>query len=263
MRRLCKFLALLAATLLFSFIAVIGRGGLFLIPAAEGRFLAGATRWWSKTMAMILGLHVIHDFNPRGHSTDNFLLVANHQSYLDVVVIGTIFPTLFVAKSDVRKWPVIGWFVTLGGTVYVDRKAFRGAIDAAKKIEQKLSQRMNVQIFPEGTSTNGDHVLLFKPSLFNAAISSHSKILPLTLRYLTMNGTPLEPSTRDVICWYREMNFVEHFWTLLGQKSISVSVTTHPIIPPDFYPDPTQIAGLAYYYVSGGKKTSVTSTLWP
>ena len=255
MSQLCKLLVLLAATLLFSIVAVMGRASLFLSPAAERRFLAHAARWWSKSMAMILGLHVFHNIKPRELSFENFLIAANHQSYLDVVVIGSVFPTLFVATSDVKNWPIIGWFVSLGGTVYVNRKAFRGTINAVKEIKQILSQGVNVQIFPEGTSTNGDHVLPFKPSLFSPAVSSLVKILPITIRYVAINDVPVEPRTRDYVCWYGAMNFAEHFWNMLGQKSIAVSVEAHPVIPPDHYPDSKQIADLAHYYVSKGNLT--------
>ena len=260
MSRLCKLLVLLADTLLFSLVAVMGRASLFLSPASERRFLAHAARWWSKSMVMILGLQVLHNIKPRDRTAENFLIVANHQSYLDVVVIGSLFPTLLVAKSEVRKWPIIGWFATLGGTVYVDRKAFRGAINAAKQIAQALSQGISVQIFPEGTSTNGDHVLPFKPSLFGAAVASHVKILPITIRYVAINDVPFEPRTRDYVCWYGDMSFAGHFWNMLGQKSITVSVAANPVIPPEHYPDSKQIAELAHYYVSKKKTEGVNSS---
>ncbi len=250
MRQFCKFTAIFAATLLFIPIVLIGRAGLFLSPSTEQRFLAHATRRWSQTMRTILGLHVIRNFKPVDHSHSHCLIVSNHQGYLDVVVIGSIFPALFMAKSDVKKWPILGWLATLGGTLYVDRKAFRGMFDAVKKIEKILSWGINVQIFPEGTSTNGDHVLSFKPSLFSAAVSSHSKILPLTIRYLSINDAPFGPRTRDAVCWYGDMNFVHHFWNMLGQKSITASVTAHPAISPDHYPEIKWIAELAHYYVS-------------
>jgi len=249
-RRVCKFLALFAATLFFVFVVLIGRMGLFLSPPSERRFLARATRWWSKSSAIILGLKVTHSNIPGDFWNDHFLIAANHQSYLDVVVIGSIFPTLFVAKSDVKNWPIIGWFVTLGGTIYVDRKAFRGTIDAVKTMEQILFQGTSVQIFPEGASTNGDLVLPFKPSLFRAAKSSNTKILPVTIRYLAINDAPFEPARRDFVCWYGDMNFVGHFWKMLDQESITASVTMHPVIPADHYPEIIQVAELAHYYVS-------------
>jgi 1-acyl-sn-glycerol-3-phosphate acyltransferase len=249
-RRLCKFLALLAATLFFVFVLLIGRTGLFLSPPSERRFLARATHWWSKSSAIILGLKVTHSIIPGDFLNDHFLIAANHQSYLDVVVLGSIFPTLFVAKSDVKNWPIIGWLVTLAGTLYVDRKAFRGTINAVRTMEQILSQGTSIQIFPEGTSTNGDLVLPFKPSLFSAAIPSHTKILPVTIRYLATNNAPIESATKDYVRWYGNMNFVGHFWKMLDQEYITASVTIHPVIPSDHYPEIKQIAELAHYYVS-------------
>jgi len=248
--RLYKLPVILATTLLFILVALIGRTGLFLSAATEERFLAHAIHRWSQTMAMFLGLQVIHDFNPKDFRKSHCLIVSNHQGYLDAVVIGSIFPTLFVAKSDVKKWPILGWFVTLGGTWFIDRNAFRGIIDVVKKIEKILSRGTCVQIFPEGTSTNGDHVLPFRPSLFSAAVSSQSQILPLTIRFLAVNGVPFGSRTRDYVCWYGDMNFIGHFWKMLGQKSIVVSVKVHPIIPPDHYPELEEIAELAHYYVS-------------
>ena len=147
MRRVCKLLALLAMTLLFCLIAVIGRLGLFLSPAAEKRFLAHATRWWSQSMALIIGLHVLHDFQPGKHPSDIFFIVANHQSYLDVVVIGSIFATLFVAKSDVRRWPILGWLVTLGGPCVSRKKSLaRGGGGRQRNRTNTLARRQCASI---------------------------------------------------------------------------------------------------------------------
>jgi len=249
-KRLWKFCALCVISLFFSLIALFGRAALFFSPARKNGFLGNASHWWTRSAAAVLGLSVVRDVLGEELSRENFLLVANHQSYLDMVVIGCAFAAIFVAKKDVKQWPILGGFVSLGGTLFVDRDAFRGTVESVKEIEEALVQGVNVQIFPEGTSTNGDQVLPFKSSLFNAAVHANAKILPITIAYLEIDEAPFSPLNRDSVCWYGSMNFAEHFWKLLAHRSIVASLTVHPPIPPDYYPGVKQLAELAHYRIS-------------
>ena len=93
------------------------------------------------------------------------LTVSNHLTYLDVLAYGAVRPFLFVAKSEVRRWPLLGTLASLGGTIYVDRDRGLQVADATLEIEQALRDGISVLLFPEGTSSNGSSVLPFRSPL--------------------------------------------------------------------------------------------------
>ena len=96
----------------------------------------------------------------------NFCIVANHVSYLDVFVLGSLIPAVFVAKKEVREWPVIGWIAWLQRTIFIERRRSK-ADDEIRPLVKALNQGSNVIVFPEGTSTDGVTILPFKSTLFS------------------------------------------------------------------------------------------------
>ncbi|MEK9874048.1 MAG: lysophospholipid acyltransferase family protein, partial [Betaproteobacteria bacterium] len=134
----------------------------FILRTGDGRhlrlrFYRGALR--------ILGvrIRVFNDFSPRRP----VFVVANHVSYLDVFVLGSLIPAVFVSKQEVRDWPVVGWVAWLQRTIFITRRPAR-AVDELAPLGEALENGFNVIMFPEGTSTNGTSVLPFKSALFEA-----------------------------------------------------------------------------------------------
>ncbi len=158
------------------------------------------------------------------------LIVSNHISYLDIIVLASKIPGVFVAKSDVARWTLLGWLAKLGGTIFVDRTALRSGIVTAGKISAALQKGVNVVVFPEGTSSNGEKVLPFKPSIFFAALESNASILPVTIQYASIDGKRISEENRDVVSWYGSMEFAGHFWEVLRRKNIRVQVLIHDAI---------------------------------
>ncbi|MDD8019554.1 MAG: lysophospholipid acyltransferase family protein [Bacteroidota bacterium] len=196
------------------------------------KVLASIMHRWCRNVTSILRVRIETTYAAQFHEM-NFLLVANHQSYFDIVVIGSVFPTLFLAKKEVQHWPIIGLLATLVGTLFIDRRAFRGAVTSVQEICEALHEGASVQIFPEGTSTDGSCILPFKPSLMKAAVDAYATILPVTINYRYINDELFSVENRDIICWYGDMEFGNHFWKLLNQDSIEVSLSVHaPIRPP-------------------------------
>jgi 1-acyl-sn-glycerol-3-phosphate acyltransferase len=157
-------------------------------------------------------------------------IVSNHLGYVDGIVLGSLFPVIYVSKKEVRGWPLIGQWTALCGTVFVDRKRKDKIPLLVEEIVTKLRQKANVLNFPEGTSTNGERLLPFQPALFAAPLRAHATVVPVTLTYRRINDRPLSPSNRDAVYWYGDMEFVGHFWNLLGLKTIDVVVKIHPAI---------------------------------
>lgn len=158
--------------------------------------------------------------------TGNRLLVSNHLSYLDVLVIGSLYQTGFVAKSEVAKWPVIGRLARLTGTVFLRRGDVQSSVSCVYRVSQILRSGRQIHVFPEGTTTNGRDKALLHPLFMAAAVRSQRSITPLALRIeeVREDGHPIsEPE--EVVAWYGESNFVTHLWRLLLIDSARIQVT--------------------------------------
>ena len=251
MRRSLKLFLFLAVSLFFLIAASLFRIVLFLVPYKRRAMSAGLTVLWARATLAVLGISVTAE--GREHLAERGMLIAsNHQSYLDIIILASTVPALFVAKREVRSWPLLGWLATLGGTLYIDRSAFRGAIAAMENIVRALREKVNVIIFPEGTSTNGEQIIRFKPSLFRSALLAKRSVLPVTINYRSVNGVQADRSNCDLFCWYGEMTFTDHFWALLKTHALTVSVTFHPIIPFSPLIEPDRFCERTFDAVSAG-----------
>jgi len=159
-----------------------------------------------------------------------YVVIGNHVGYLDGIVLGSIFPIIFVSKREVKSWPVIGQWTTLCGTVFIDRQRKGKVSSLVDEMRQKLNQEANMLLFPEGTSTNGERMLPFQSAPFAAPLRNRSIIVPVTIAYRCVNEQPVTVANRDLIYWYGDMDFVSHFWKLLALRSIEVLVTFQPKI---------------------------------
>src|SRR5215472_18232767 len=122
-------------------------------------------RWTSRTLR---GLAVSYSWE--GSAPASGLLVANHLSYLDILVFSAIAPCVFVSKREVRSWPGIGWVASLAGSVYIDRSRHDGTHDVQPQLAASLAAGVRVILFAEGTSSDGRQVLPFRSSLFQPAV---------------------------------------------------------------------------------------------
>jgi len=136
--------------------------------------------WWTRRLGEIIGLRI----HTRGRIVGSpVLLAANHVSWLDIVAIAAVSPACFVAKSEVRAWPLIGRLAERCGTVFLVRVRASVLQEAVEAITRELNLGNAIVVFPEGTSTDGTDVKCFRPALFEAAVASHSRIQPLALCY--------------------------------------------------------------------------------
>jgi 1-acyl-sn-glycerol-3-phosphate acyltransferase len=140
---------------------------------------------WSKDTLDVLGIRVIHETPVlhAKHADVPLLLVANHVSWVDALIIQSIQPSIFVAKSEVKHWPVVGNIATGCGVVYVDRGSPSSARRMVDDVASALQHGYCVAGFPEGTSSEGSSVSLFHANLFEAAIHHQVEVLPLAIRY--------------------------------------------------------------------------------
>jgi len=143
-----------------------------------------------------------------------YLVVSNHLSYVDILVMCAALPAVhFVSKSEVREWPLLGVAARVGQTLFLNRERLRdlpGIVDGLRGV---LDAGGGTVFFPEGTTTGGDIVLPFGASLFETPIRTGHPVLCAGLRYETEAD---EPPASEIVCWWRDMEFVPHFRRLLG-----------------------------------------------
>ena len=147
------------------------------------------------------------------------LVVSNHLSYLDILIFSAAAPAVFVAKVEVRSWPLFGWMALLGGSVFIDRARCRRLPAVIAEGEEVLRQGALLVLFPEATTTDGRVVLPFRPALFEASIRSKSPVASASIAYSSAGNATNE------ICWHGDMDFAPHFASTLSKTDIEAHLT--------------------------------------
>jgi 1-acyl-sn-glycerol-3-phosphate acyltransferase len=160
--------------------------GLWTIRTQFGRLTHAHSqllvREWSRRMLAIMGIElVVHGEVP---SHGPLLQVANHLSWLDILVMNAVHPSRFVSKADAQHWPLLGSLITGAGTLYIERESRRDAMRVVHRVAERLREGDVVSVFPEGTTTDGRALLPFHANLLQSAIAASAPALPMALRYL-------------------------------------------------------------------------------
>lgn len=187
------------------------------------RFRSGLLSRYCRLGLKVLGIQV--DFSSETQMEGrNFLVVSNHLSYVDVLVMSSLFPALFVTSIEVLKTPVLGQLCILGGSLFVERRNRERTHLEVGSLAHALRAGMNVVVFPEATSSAGDAVLPFKASMFDAAVQAGCEVLPMCIQLTSVNDQPVTPPGRDSVCYYGDMAFVPHFIRLLNLKNAKIKL---------------------------------------
>ena len=188
------------------------------------------TRNFTQLLRLILNIKITVEGDEGQLERGGYVIIANHVGYIDGIVLGSIFPIVFVSKREVKSWPIVGQWNTLCGTIFINRQHKEQVGSLVEEMTRKLQQQANLLLFPEGTSTNGEKMLPFQTAPLAAPLRKRSIIVPATLTYKSIEETPVTAANRDLIYWYGDMDFVTHFWRLLGLRGIEVMVTIQPKI---------------------------------
>ena len=174
---------------------------------------------WLKVFSSIMKLSVIREGElPK----DGALLISNHISWLDIIVIGQYLPVYFVAKSDISSWPIIGYLSRQGGTIFIRRGNKKSIKETTEKMIWVLKQNSNIVAFPEGTTTSGNEVLSFHASLFQPALLTKSVIQPVVIQY--------EGAAKHQAPFIGEDDFVRHLIKMLCLDKVEVRLSFLPVI---------------------------------
>jgi 1-acyl-sn-glycerol-3-phosphate acyltransferase len=157
------------------------------------------------------------------------LVVSNHLSYLDIIIISAAMPCFFVAKMEIGGWPFFGKAARTGGTIFLDRSSLASAMSVAEQITERLRLPVPVLLFPEGTSTDGAEVLRFHSRLIDPATTAGAPITAAAIRYVLEGGM----EERE-LCWYGDESFTTHLWKVLGVSGFSAQLH---FFEPKIYPD--------------------------
>ena len=192
---------------------------------------------WCRVNAWILGLRVeVESGNEEGaQSSDGAdassgtsipqcLVVANHCSYLDILVLGSLYPCCFVAKREISGWPLIGPLARSVGTIFVDQSRPRDVLRVGEEMRTALESGLSVVLFAEGRAHRGREVLPFHPALFAGAARKSIPCLPVALHYASPG---VRWGTAWTVCWWGGMDLPRHFWRLAGMPG-GVRVTVRP-----------------------------------
>lgn len=229
--RWLKFVAISLLWPLYFVSAILTHVGVSLFcPSLRWKVLSKLIRSFNLLVRAVLNIKIILEGDRGRLDRGGHLVVCNHLSYVDGIILGSIIPLIYVTKKEVRHWPFIGQWTALIGTVFIDRKRKEKTPLVVDEISKRLRQKANVLVFPEGTSTNGEKLLPFQSAHFAAPLTARAQVVPVTLTYRMIDGRPLSPANRDLVYWYGDMEFAGHFWNLLALRSVEVSVKVHSII---------------------------------
>src|SRR5208283_1114526 len=147
------------------------------------------------------------------------LLVSNHLSYLDILVLSAAVPCAFVSKFEVEEWPIFGLYARWAGTVFVRRHDRSDAARANVSVAESLRDSVPVVLFPEGTTTDGHRVLRFHSTMLQPAIDAGAQVTPCAIVYELEDGDPAQE-----VSWWGDMPLLPHVWNLVGKKIIRARI---------------------------------------
>ncbi len=200
---------------------------------------------WVRVTLWVLGVRVKPLGTEHLQQIKNALFVGNHVSYLDVLVVASQAPACFVTSMEIKSTPVLGQICQISGCLFVDRKNKSNLRGEVQELSEGLDRGLNVAIFPEATSSNGEKILRFRRPLYLSAVTSRSPILPFCLNYRSVGGAAINPVSRDKVFWYGDMAFAPHLWALSGAGGVEVDLHFLPPLLVSGEEEPAHLAELS------------------
>jgi len=179
---------------------------------------------FGKIFTLILGIKVKVSGEKSLLKKRGVLFVSNHLSYIDGIVMTSLSPLVFIGRSDLRFWPLFGLFSFLSYTIFVNRNSPLNIQKEIGRIVSFLKDKVNVVLFPEGTSSEGTRLLAFRSSFFVAPLEAKSPTVCLAIKYKKINSEDINDKNKDLVYWYGDMNFFPHLLGVLKLEEILVEV---------------------------------------
>lgn len=196
-----------------------------VLPLVDAAGRERHIRRWSRQVLAICGLRIEIVHGSGTQTAARALIVANHVSWLDIFVINAWLPCRFVAKSDIRDWPLIGWLSAKVGTIFIARGSVRDVRRIFKGVVTSIHAGEHVAFFPESTTAPQGMLLPFHANLFEAAIDAKVPVQPCALRYLDPDG-----QLHVAADFIGEMTFLQSVLTILRARGMTVQLILLPTI---------------------------------
>jgi len=186
--------------------ALFGTGS----PSRHAKLTARVALFWAKGVLFGFGVRVVRKgpLPPRGA-----FISSNHLSHLDILVLASLYPTNFVAKAEVSKWPVMGWLSKLGATVFIDRNNRNDTPRVIQRVSDLMSAGVTMTVFVEGYCGDGTKLLPFKRSLFKVPASGGHPVVPMALYYDSADAP-----------WVGEISLIAHIFRMMSRRLNTVTV---------------------------------------
>lgn len=221
---------------------------LIVFPPLSRKSRRTIVQYWSRGLMFLSGVHVKVIGEPVKQGA--VFWVSNHISWVDIFVLNSVRTTSFIAKSDIRKWPVIGLLVTWAGTLFIDRRQRYAIREAAKQIQACFNYGDVVGLFPEGTTTDGMQVKNFHTGLFDAPIQAQVDVQPVALRFMKAGNRAPE------LAFIGDQTLVANLWHLLGSSKVVVECEFLPILKITAETSRTSLAKSAFEAISNAVQVS-------
>ena len=205
----------------------IGRAVLIcalIFPFIDAAARMGHVERWCRRTLTVLGIEVRCAGTPNQGAT---LFIANHVSWIDILVMMSVRPMRFVSKSDVRGWPVIGWLVACGGTLFIERRSRRDALRVVHLVADALQAGDPIAMFPEGTTSDGHGVLPFHANLLQAAVATAVPVQAIALRF----SDAREPVSAAA-AYIGDMTLMQSLWAVVSASDLTAHVAVLPELSP-------------------------------
>lgn len=192
-----------------------------VFPLSNKHFKLRLIKWWNKYLLDIFNVQVvIHGHSPPSYQdASNIMFIANHISWVDIHSLNSIIPARFIAKSDIRSWPVFGYLASKANVLFISREKRHDAARIVDITSRNLLDGDTLCLFPEGTTTDGTEIKPFKSSLIQGAILANAVIWPIAIRYPRKDG-----SVNTEIAYAGDTTLIESIQQLLLQKQAVVEL---------------------------------------
>ena len=218
-----------------------------VFPRADARRRRELVGWWSAKLVRIAGVETRVEGAPPAAGELGAMIAANHVSWLDIFVVSGIVSTRFIAKSEIRDWPLAGWIAERAGTLFIRRDRRRDTARMAESVHAALAQGDCVGLFPEGSTTEGDTLQRFHTSLFEPAVANRAHVHPCAIRYEHPDGTLCRAAA-----YVGMLSFMQSMGLVLRQRGLVARVRFAPAV---------ETAGRSRREVAGEAESAVASLL--
>ena len=189
--------------------------------------MALQTKYWGGGIVKILGIKTIIHGSPEEYKKTGGLVVANHQSYVDVFLHASIFGLRFTPKKEIKSWPILGWYTDMTRPIWVDRDSRQASGGLMEQFRDTLRHKVPLIVYPEGTTSDGRSGLKeFKTTPFETVCGTDIPVQPVISIYHPAPGD-MHPA------WYGDATFMPHLWALLGNRRSTADVYILPLIYPE------------------------------